>query len=349
MAGNSRIRDVARLAGVSTATVSHVINGTRRVNEDTRGRVLAAAATLHYHPSAIARSLRTKSTGVLGVLVSDITNPFFTGIVRGIEDIANANGYSVMVCNTDEDSEKENSYLSVLLAKRVDGLIIAPTGIRSPLLEAALAMGTPLVLIDRSVKGMDLPIVKVDNEDASFRLVSHLIQDGHTRIGIINGLPSVPTSWERYAGYERALRTHGLQPDERLSKIGSGRREQSQQAALELLTAPHRPSAIFAINNLSTLGTLLALRAMNLRCPEDVAVVGIDDHDWAPAFVPSLTVIRQPVYQMGAEAARQVIGLARGERTEMSCTILPTELIVRSSCTVNGHADGANSARLEST
>jgi len=341
MPQSARISDVARRAGVSTATVSHVINGTRHVSEETRARVLAAIAELEYLPSAVARSLKTKSTGTLGVTVSDISNPYFTAIVRGIEDVASANDYNVIICNTDEDKDKEQRYLRVLLAKRIDGLIIAPTGFPSPLLETMQAAGIPIVLVDRSVEGMNLPIIKVDNEAGAYQAVSHLIQDGHQRIGIITGLPQVSTSHERYAGYERALQEHDLPTDPRLVRIGYSKPEGGFRAALDLLGADQRPTALFTTNNLMTMGALMALRHLGLSCPGDVAIIGFDDHDWAPIFVPPLTVVSQPTYEVGTTAAELLIGIVRGMRRETLDHVLPTKLIVRGSCADHRYEHGA--------
>ncbi len=336
MPQSARISDVARRAGVSTATVSHVINGTRYVSEETRARVLAAIAELEYLPSAVARSLKTKSTGTLGVAVSDISNPYFTAIVRGIEDVASANDYNVIICNTDEDKDKEQRYLRVLLAKRIDGLIIAPTGFRSPLLETMQAAGIPIVLVDRSVEGMNLPIIKVDNETGAYEAVSHLIEDGHSRIGIITGLAQVSTTQERYLGYERALREHGLAVRSDWVKAGYSKREGGWRAAWDLLQLQDRPTAIFSTNNVMTLGALMALREMGLSCPHNVAVVGFDDHDWAPIFAPPLTVISQPTYEVGTTAAELLIQIMRGTQSASLCRVLPTELIIRASCADHG-------------
>ena len=254
MSTSPRIADVARLAGVSTATVSHVVTGSRGVRPDTRRKVLAAIAELQYHPSAIARSLKTKTTGTLGIVVSDISNPYFTAVVRGIEDVANANDYNVIICNTDEDSEKEQRYLRVLLAKRIDGLIIAPTGYGSARLQELQAMGIPIVLIDRCIDGMSLPIIRVDNTTGAYRAVSHLIDDGHTSIGIITGLAHVSTTGERFRGYELALRDHGLALQPAWVKAGHSKSEGGAQATRELLSLSARPTAIFTTNNKMTLG-----------------------------------------------------------------------------------------------
>lgn len=331
------LHDVARVADVSITTVSHVLNGTRHVAPATRERILAAIAQTQYHPSAIARSLKTQVTGTLGVAVSDITNPFFTTIVRAIEDVASNNDYNVIICNTDQTPEKEEKYLKVLLAKRIDGLIISPTGMPSPMLEAIYSMGVPIVFVDRSIPGMDLPMptIKADNEAGAYAAISHLIEDGHSRIGIISGLTGVTSFQERYAGYERALLEHGLPVSAHYVKRGLVGAKGGAAAAEELLRLPERPTAIFAANNNLTLGAMQAIHESGLSCPQNIAIVGFDDHEWATILVPPLTVVRQPVYSIGAKAAQLVVDILRGVCQQPASLVLPSELVIRSSCSAH--------------
>lgn len=332
MSKSPRIRDVARLAGVSTATVSYVINESRNVSADVHRRVLAAIAELQYSPSAIARSLKTRSTRTIGVVVSDISNPYFTAVVRGVEDVASANDYTIIICNTDEDREKEQRYLKVLLAKRVDGLIIAPSGHSSSLLPMMQVAGIPIVLMDRSVDGMNLPIIRVDNRGGAYQAVTHLIDDGHVRIGAISGLAQVSTTEERYVGYVRALSERGLAVRQDWVKAGYSKREGGQRAMQELLVLADRPTAVFTTNNLMTLGALTALLEAGLSCPDDMAIVGFDDHEWASIVAPRLTVVRQPTNEVGQKAAELLISLVRSEPDGLLERVLPTELVVRDSC-----------------
>lgn len=342
-----QIRDVASHAGVSTATVSHVLNGTRVVSDATRARVLASARHLAYHPSAIARSLKTKATGTLGVLVSDISNPFSTGVVRGIENVASANGYNVILCNTDELEEKANTYLNLLLAKRVEGLIVAPIGGTAGFAERFLAVGTTIVLIDRRIEGSDLPFVGTANVDAARDAVTHLVQDGHRRIGMIAGLTRVSTSVERMEGYRRALLEYGIAVEKRLVRTGHSTVDGGAAAARELLEQDDPPSALFTTNNLMTLGALKMFAELGLRCPDEISLVGFDDHEWAGIFSPPLTVVRQPTHEIGTAAADLLIELIRTPAKAPRSIVLPSTLIVRGSCRPGGHrGPGAPAERV---
>ena len=324
------IETVAQHAGVSKATVSHVLNRTRFVSEATEIRVRAAIDELGYHPSDVARSLKTKRTTTIAALVSDISNPFFTAVVRGIEDGLNENDYQVILCNSDEDPGKEDRYLRAMLAKRVDGLIIAPVGHANSFLRV-IAQHIPTLCIDRGTPDLELPVIGVDNEPAARDAVAHLIGHGHRRIGAIVGLPKVSTSRERLTGYERALREAGIRVDPELIHEGNSKVDGGTAAAREVFALPDPPTAIFASNNLMTLGVLKALDTLGRRCPDDVAVVGFDDHDWAGHFTPPLTVVRQPTYGLGKAAVGLLLRLIRGE-TVGHVAPMNAELIVRRSC-----------------
>ena len=327
-------------AGVSTATVSYVLNGTRPTAEATRARVLATARELGYYPSAIARSLKTRSTGTLGLMLSDIRNPFFTAIVRGIEDVANANGINLIVCNSDENEQKAEAYLQLLLAKRVEGLILAPTGRVAPMLEPFLAMGIPVMLIDRIAPGITLPFVGVDNVQGARQAVAHLLEDGHRRIGIVAGLPAVSTSDHRLEGYRHALIDFGVGTDPALIRVGHSSVRGGEEAARNLLSLPEPPTALFTTNNLMTLGALKAFAQLGLRCPDDVSLCGFDDHEWAEIFSPPLTVVRQPTYEVGTTAAQLLVRAIRGEKLTSEPILLKTSLVIRASCRPGGHREG---------
>lgn len=328
------IATVARRAGVSKATVSHVVNQTRFVSAATKSRVRAAIDELGYHPSGVARSLKTQRTTTIAVLVSDISNPFFTAVVRGIEDGLSENDHQMFLCNTDEDAGKEDHYLRAMLAKRVDGLLIAPVGRPEGFL-GVIERHIPTLCIDRGTPDIELPVVGIDNEAAARDAVGHLIEHGHRRIAAIIGLPSVSTSRDRLAGYQRALRDAGIDPQDELVRQGSSKAEGGTAAARDLLARGPRPTAIFASNNLMTLGVLRALDELGLRCPEDVAVVGFDDHDWAPYFTPALTVVRQPTYELGRVAAALLLRAIGGERIDR-VDLMRADLVVRASCGAHG-------------
>ncbi len=348
-----RIKDVAKRAGVSTATVSHVINQTRFVTDETRQKVLEAIDALNYQPSTIARGLATNSTQTIGLIISDITNPFFTAVARGVEDEINQHGYHTIFCNTDEDPEREDEYLRLLAARQIDGLIIAPTGTRSERLIRLAAFNTPIVLLDRSTPDIEAPLIGVDNEEGAYQATRYLIELGHRRIGVLMGLETISTQVMRVEGYKRALQEAGIGLDDSLivstephyylhqvdASLSSPPKFVTNlqmtptafHAFHHLLDLPNRPTAIFVTNNQMTLGALHALRQRNLRCPQDISLVSFDDHDWAPLFHPPLTVVRQPTYELGQTAARFLMRLIRGQDITPLAP-LPVELVIRESC-----------------
>jgi LacI family transcriptional regulator len=328
------LHDVAHLAGVSTATVSATINGTAIVSPALQEKVRKAVAELGYNPDAIARSLKTGTTRTLGLIISDIANPFFAAVIRGIEDVANDRGYTLMLCNTDERPEKERAYMQLLQSRRVDGMIMAPVGKREDYEELGRAMPAPVVFIDRRVPAQADTVV-VDNVRGAREAVGYLLGLGHRRIGVISGLPQISTSIERLAGYHQALDEAGLESDPLLLKVGYSRLEGGYRAAQELLAMPDRPTAIFASNNLMVIGLMRAVAERGLACPAAVSVVGFDDFDWASVFQPRLTTVAQPTYEMGVKAAELLLVRMGGERNrERQEIVLAPQLIIRDSCAV---------------
>lgn len=335
------IRDVAKLAGVSTATVSHVLNDSRWVTPATRRRVLDAVARLNYYPSGVARSLSTNITRSVGILVADITNPFFAAIVRGIEDRLSAQRYNLIVCNTDESPDKERRYLELLLARRVDGLIIAPAGTSQPFYREFISQQIPLVFIDRRPTDTLGPVICADNLDAGYRATRYLIDAGHGRIAILARHPTLSTVVDRIGGYRRALQEHNIPPDESLVAITESSPDAAARAAQDLMRQPNRPTAFVATNLHMTLGILRALNEQQLACPADVSLVCFDDYPWAALFSPPLTVIQQPIAAMCDAAVNTLLRAiemrpARGaEPTELPAlpdVVLKTTLIERASC-----------------
>lgn len=332
--GTITMKDVAERAGVSATTVSHVINKTRFVSEEVKTRVLRAMAELNYRPNAIARSLRQKTTHTIGLVISDISNPFFTNLVRGVEDVANKKGYNLVLCNTDERPEKERTYIHVLRQKQIDGLVMAPTGGNQDFISALVEEGFPLVFVDRYLDGIGVPVVAVDNREGAYRAVKHLIDLGHERIAMITGLPSITSTAERFEGYKRALAEHGLVADSGLTRQGNSRVDGGYSAAIGLLEMCPRPTAVFVANNLMTIGVMRALQDKGVRCPEDVAIVGFDDFEWASAFRPFLTTVAQPVYELGKTAAEMLVKRIGKKRPRMEKVVLKSSLIIRESCGV---------------
>lgn len=325
------ITDVAQRANVSKATVSHVINNTRYVEAETRQRVLQAITALGYRPNALARSLTTQRTGIIGMVISDASNLFFGEMLLGVEQVLRPNNYGLIVCNTNEVLEQEDHYLELLLNQRVDGIIAAATSQHWQSLTAAEIQHTPIVFVDRTFKDLAGPYVGVDNQQGAYIGTSYLIERGYRQLGILAGLPRLSTMRERLAGFQQALTEHGLDlPAAWVASsdltIAAGR-----VATHQLLDLPTPPKAIFVNNNLLTLGALHAFKERKLRCPEEIALIGFDDHPWAAVSNPPLTVIRQPAHQVGQVAAEMLFGLLNGEEPVAQRRLLGCELVVRQS------------------
>lgn len=329
------IHDVAKKAGVSSATVSHVMNNSRAVAPRTRERVLDAISSLGYRRDGIARSLRRSRTGTIGLMISDITNPFFPDVVRGVEDVVYAHGqdYNLILCNTEEKSEKERLYLNVLLEKRVDGIVMAPAAGNQEYLRELIASGFPIVFVDRWIPGIDADAVVVDNVDATSRIVNHLIRLGHRRIGIMVAQLESSAIKERLEGYQAALTAAGLPFDPGCVFESSSSIEDGCAAGMCLLDSNPRPTAVFGTNNFVTIGMMNALAQRGLRCPEDLAVVGFDDFPWASAFHPGLTTVAQPGYALGHTAATLLFHRMQNKHAGPAVKkVLPTTLMIRESC-----------------
>jgi LacI family transcriptional regulator len=333
LAKGATIHQVAKRAGVSTATVSHVLNNTRFVSDERRERVLQVVRELHYFPSAVARGLATQETKTIGVIFSDVANPFFTSLFKAIEYELAPLGYDLILENTGEHLKVQEHSLKVLLTKQVDGIILAPAGQPSPMLQLLKHKGMPIVLVDRPVPGVEFPLVEVNNQRAAFEATNHLIADGHRRIGVILGLD---TTTDRLAGYAQAMEQNGVPVYESLVYRGNSSLENGLAGTKTLLSQATPPTAIFTANNLMTLGALHALRERGLRCPEDVALIGFDDTDWASIFTPPLTVVQQPTREIGRAAAGLLHKLMsdKGSSEQSARLTFPAQLLVRGSCSV---------------
>ena len=326
------INDVARRASVSKTTVSHVINNTRYVEGDTRQRVLDAIDAVGFQPSLIARSLTTNQTKTIGVIVSDVSNIFFGDVLHGIENITRPAGYSILVCNTDEILEREEYFIDLLLRQRVDGIIAAATSRDWDTLGKAEFQHTPIVFVDRMYEGLAGPYVGVNNFKGAYDGAEYIISRGHTKIGILAGFQRLSTMRERLAGFKQSLKDHSIPlPDEWLVESPLNI-EAGKAAALRLLSLPDRPSAILSNNNLLSLGTLLTINELHLRCPEDITLVGFDDHPWAAVSCPPLTVIRQPSWLVGQKAAEILFDLINEKPVDQTPVLLDCDLVVRQSC-----------------
>jgi DNA-binding LacI/PurR family transcriptional regulator len=327
------MRDVAQKAGVSKSTVSHVINGTRFVEPDTKQRVEQVIAELGYRPSIVARSLTTNRTKTIGIIVSDTSNHFFGELIRGIENILRSQDYSLLVCNTDETLELEEHYLNLLLAQQVDGIIAAATSQYWKALDYVEMKNLPLVFVDRAFEGMDSRhYVGVDNFGGAYLGTQHLINCGYRRIGVLAGFQRLSSMRDRLAGYQQALQDHNIPLREEWIVHSPLSPDAGKDAARYILSQPDRPDALLINNNFLSLGTLLTLNDLGLNCPTDIGLVCFDDHPWAAVSNPPLTVIQQPVLGIGERAAQILLSLLNGEEVEESKHLLACELIVRKSC-----------------
>ncbi|SEQ86395.1 LacI family DNA-binding transcriptional regulator [Microlunatus flavus] len=321
------ISDVARVSGVSTTTVSHVLTGKRPVAASTRERVEAAVAQLHYRPSRLARSLRVGSSQMIGVVVPDITNPFYGQVTRGLSDSLGAE-YGTWVCNTDGSTKRERAYVSDMVARGADALLITSVDAEDEAVAAALAAGVPTVSLGESVDHPLVDRVLAADEEASQAAVEHLLARGARRVAIIEGPRTLGHSREE--GYEAALRTAGLKAPQQLRVHGDWTRVGGREAMLRLMRLPQRPDAVFCANDLMAIGALDALRSLGLRAPDDVRLVGFDDIEAASLVSPALTTIANPAYETGWSAAKLVLDRLQGRHTGSRRTVtLPCRLIVR--------------------
>ncbi len=325
------IKDVARLVGVSTATVSHVINNTRYVSDGLKKKILEAIDELHYHPNAVARSLVKKETHTIGIIISDILNPFYTAIVRGIEDVTYQSGYNVMLCNSDEDPGKEVLYIQILIERRIDGLVISSAfkdGVH-PLLSKLKMVS--LVTIVRKVRGLAVDSVFGDNVEGVYQAVRHLIQLGHRRIAIISGPTRLSSGEERLLGYQKALGDHGITVDSNFIKFGDFKRESGYTLTKEVLQQKEVPTALFVANNQMTIGALNAINELGIRVPKDLSLVSFDDMEWYSFLNPPLTTVEQSPYLMGKTAGEMLLQRINKKRKSIKKIIIPSRLIVRES------------------
>ncbi|GAA4503404.1 LacI family DNA-binding transcriptional regulator [Actinoallomurus oryzae] len=328
------IKEVAAHAGVSVATVSRVLNGSPRVSEDARAKVRAAVEALRYRPNAVARSLRTEATHTLGLVIGDILNPFFAELARAVEDEAREAGYTVVIGNADERPERQDHYVRTLLEQRVDGLLICPTAEVTPLVRDCVAAGGPLVFLDRTLPGLQVPSVRVDGTGAVRELIQHLHGLGHRRIAFISGPDLLSTGRERTRAYVHAMRAAGLEIREEYVEAGDFQAASGQAIAARFLDLPEPPEVIFAGDNLMALGALDEIRARGMRIPGDVALASFDDVAWFVHVDPPITAIAQPAGELGRRAVRTLLERVAGRPVKP--VVLPARLMIRRSCGETG-------------
>jgi LacI family transcriptional regulator len=333
-ASNVTIRDVARRAGVSSMTVSRVINDSALVSAVTRRRVEDAIDELGYVPSRLARGLSAKRTGTLALIVPDVANPFFTLIVRGAEDVARRAGYRVILCDTRADLTVEREVIEEMLAHRVEGILIAPVSDRSrEHLRRLTAFNVPFVLVDRTVPGIEADAVLGDSAEGAQRLVEHLLLLGHRRIGMIVESDDVSTARDRRIGYEAALRAAELPADPELVARASVDPGGGYAGMRRLLALDEPPTAVFTVNNLVAVGAIEAVRSAGMEVPDDVALVCFDDIEYASRLYPFLTVMEQPAETFGTLGTQLLLERIENRAPERPrVVVLPAQFVVRQSC-----------------
>lgn len=343
-----RIKDLAVRAGVSTATVSRVLANKPPISEAARRRVEQAAAELGYRPNRVARSLRTRRSHIIGVVIPDIQNPFFIGVVRAIQDVAYERSHAVFLCNTDENEAKEQLCVDLFHAERVAGVIVAPVREYDAPCRLLAESGIPMVVLDRRLADAEVDTVLIDNVAAARALVGHLIGDGHHRIGAVFGNAIVTTGRERREGYVQALIDHGLPFAPELARTGpsdeANREEVGYARTMELLDLDEPPTALFTGTNLLTVGALRAIHERGLRIPEDIALAAFDEIEWMSLVRPALTVVAQPMHDLGRHAVDLLLRRIDDDARPPQEVVLQPTLIIRQSCA--NHL-GQHSALLE--
>ena len=331
------IKDVAALAGVSFTTVSHVLNDTRPVSADARRRVLAAVEDIGYLPSAVARSLRKSETKIIGVLVPNVQNPFFAELVCGVEECCRLAGYSVFLCNSDNDPKRQQQYMRTLLEKRVDGLLLSSAGDDEALARIFKLASVPSVTVDRLVAGARADRVSVNNSQGAFNAVSHLIELGHRRIACISGPAEFGVARERIEGWRLALQEARIEVDETLVTASDFSSPGGYEAARRILQTQAGEgnsspvTAIFAGNDMMAIGALRAAAELGLRVPEQMSIVGFDDIELSRYVFPALTTVGCGVKRLGAEAGRVLIARIESPGAELKDVLLTPRLVVRES------------------
>jgi LacI family transcriptional regulator len=332
------IQDVAERAGVSISTVSRVVNQTVAVEPATAERVRTAIAALGYRPNLLARSFRRQVTQTIGLLVPDNSNPFFAEVARVIEDAGFAEGYSVILCNSDLSPAKQAAYVDVLLAKRVDGLILISTGLiasedgADEAIDRIVAAGVPCVVVDRDLGERPIDQVLVDNHQGGYRAGRYLTELGHRRVACVVGPSDLTPSAGRIAGFRQALADAGLDLPPEAVVRGNGRHDGGRAAVGELLRRGVAFTAVFAFNDVMAVGAIGALQRAGRRVPDDVSVVGFDDVPQAAAIFPAVTTVAQPIAEMGRLGVRLLLDRIARPAAPVSRVILPTALVARESC-----------------
>jgi LacI family transcriptional regulator len=329
----ANMKEIAKIAGVSLGTVSHVLNDSAVVREPLRKRVMDAVDALGYQPSQLARGLRRDKTNMIGMIIPDITNPFFPAVVRGAEDVAFANGFRLILCNTDNDHAKEIAHLNELRTYLPSGLIVIPSSFSDLTTQAASyrRSGAAVVCVDRLPKDWNGDSVTADNESGAYKATNYVLRQGHKRFAMIIGPRHLTNVQNRLAGFKRALHEKKIHIDPEYIQEASFDQHGGYVKTMLLLRMIPRPTVIFAGNDMIAFGALQAFREARLHCPEDIAVIGFDNLDLAEMTSPPLSSVSQPGYQMGTMAARILIDRVRGDHGPAKHIVLDTALKIRGS------------------
>ena len=327
----ANIKDVARAAGVSSATVSRVLSGKPHVRPVLAKRVMQAVEELGYRPSRVARSLRVQKSSIIGLIISDIMNPFFTALVRAAEDTALKNGYAVFLCNTDENIQKEMLYIDLMQAEQVAGVLITPTRELNCPCNKLVESGIPIVTVDRRLTDVKVDTVLVDNVDGAYQAVCHLIERGHSRIAAFTAREDMTTGRERLKGYRLALQEHKIPFREEYIFTGLPKKETGCEQANRMLQLAEQPTAIFCGNNLLTMGVIETLYDSGRRIPKDYALVSFDDMEWYTMTLPTISAVQQPIYELGKTAAELLFRRIEKPAAGVEEILLKANLIVRDS------------------
>lgn len=340
----ANMKQIAELAGVSLGTVSHVLNGTARVREPMRQRVLEAIQKTGYQPSQLARGLRRDKTNILAMIVPDILNPFFPGVVRGAEDVAFANGYRLVLCNTDNDHKKELAYLNALQTYLPSGLIVIPSDFSdlTAQAESYRKSGAAVVCVDRLPRNWSGDSVTTENAAGAFDATSYLISLGHRHLAVITGPLHLTNSQDRLKGFKRAMRQAGLEVPSAYVQEASFDRASGYAKTKILLRLLPRPTAILACNDMIALGALLCAHEEKLRCPEDISIIGFDGLDVTETTTPQLSSVYQSPYQLGAEAAQMALDRVQDKTIPVRHIVLKTELKIRESVAAPPQSEKSN-------
>lgn len=330
------IKEVAKKANTSVATVSRVINKSGFVSEKLKNQVIKSIKKLNYHPNAVAKSLKNEKTYMIGLLISDITNPFFSSIVKAVENTLNKEGYTVILCNTAEDINKEKKYLKELMGRQIDGLIVSAVSDQGDHFQSLIEDHLPLVFVNRTPNGLKTKnAVLTDNKKGGFMATDYLIKLGHSRVGAILGPDTKNTGRERKKGYLKALVENGIDINESIIKVGDFSLRSGYYLIKELINMDMPPSAVFIANNQMTLGAIEGLKNLHIKIPEEISIVGFDYSQWMRVVEPKITTVVQQSYQLGKESANKLLSIieGQGEQEGSFIKILPPEFMSGNSAT----------------